>query len=463
MVPCSFHAASNSVTLVIPVYTVNAVEFQSVSKSYAIYDLPADRLKELLSLNRLRRHRDFLALRDVTFHVKRGETFCIVGENGSGKSTLLQLVAGILQPSEGQVGVYGRVSALLELGAGFNPEFTGRDNVYLNGSILGLSKRQIDERYQEIERFAEIGEFINQPVKTYSSGMVVRLAFAVAINVDPEILLVDEALAVGDIYFRQRCMRKVHELRARGVTILFVSHAVSDVKAIGDRVLWLDHGRLVEMGEPDRVIAKYLAAMNKKDSRYLQSEAARDEKRLGSGQVRAPEVVDTIPNIDHRYGDGRAEVMGIAVLDEHGRKLHLLEPNSRIVVRISVRAKDEVPTPMVGFMLRNQLGMDFSGTNTAREGYELPAMRAGDIYTIDFHVDLPELYPASFSFSPAIADGTLVGYHMCDWIDNAIALQMSRAEQEIYGYVHLPCRVEVNARIYEEEARPVPVLERSIG
>ncbi len=195
---------------------------------------------------RRKHHQDFLALHDVSFEVERGETFCIVGENGSGKSTLLQIVAGILQPSAGAVEVSGRVSALLELGAGFNPEFTGRDNVYLNGSILGLTTRQIDGRYKDIETFAEIGEFINQPVKTYSSGMVVRLAFAVAINVDPEILLVDEALAVGDIYFRQRCMRKVHELRARGITILFVSHAVSDVKAIGDRALWLDHGRVVE-------------------------------------------------------------------------------------------------------------------------------------------------------------------------------------------------------------------------
>jgi ABC-type polysaccharide/polyol phosphate transport system ATPase subunit len=186
---------------------VTAVDFQGVSKSYAIYDSPADRLKELLSLNRLKRHRDFWALRDLSFEVRRGETFCIVGENGSGKSTLLQMVAGILQPTAGDVAVNGRVSALLELGAGFNPEFSGRDNVYLNGSILGLSTRQIDERYADIARFAEIGEFINQPVKTYSSGMVVRLAFAVAINVDPEILLVDEALAVGDIYFRQRCMR----------------------------------------------------------------------------------------------------------------------------------------------------------------------------------------------------------------------------------------------------------------
>ena len=208
-----------------------------------------------------------------------------MGENGSGKSTLLQMVAGILRPTSGTVAVNGRVSALLELGAGFNPEFSGRDNVYLNGSILGLTTRQIDQRYEDIEAFAEIGDFINQPVKTYSSGMVVRLAFAVAINVDPEILLVDEALAVGDIYFRQRCMRKVHELRARGITILFVSHAVADVKAIGDRALWLDRGRLVEIGEPDRVVAKYLAAMVEKDSTYLHAQGA--DRRAAPGAARS--------------------------------------------------------------------------------------------------------------------------------------------------------------------------------
>jgi hypothetical protein len=288
--------------------------------------------------------------------------------------------------------------------------------------------------------------------------MVVRLAFAVAINVDPEILLVDEALAVGDIYFRQRCMRKVHELRQRGITILFVSHAVSDVKAIGDRVLWLDHGRMIDVGEPDRVVSKYLAAMTEKDSTYLLLKSAADPQPRRGGPVQAPEIVETIPNIDHRFGDGRAEIMGIAVLDEQGRNLPILEPSSRIVVRISVRATGDVALPIVGFMLRNQLGMDFSGTNTAREGYELAALQAGDVTTVDFYLELPELYPASFSFSPAIADGTLMGYQMCDWIDNAITLQMGRSEAQIYGYLHLPCRVEVNARIRTERQ-----LENQLG
>jgi hypothetical protein len=185
--------------------------------------------------------------------------------------------------------------------------------------------------------------------------------------------------------------------------------------------------------------------------------------------VVAPQIVDTIPNIDHRYGDGRAEVMGIGIFDGQGQPLHLLDPCSRIVIRISVRAREEVPLPIVGFMLRNQLGIDFSGTNTAREGYELPPMRPGDICTVDFHLDLPELYPASFSFSPAVADGTLTGYTMCDWIDNAVALQMGRSEGEIYGYMRFPCRVEVNARLGSgPETPPAPagaaaLVEKPIG
>ena len=258
-----------------------AIEFHGVSKSYSIYDSAGDRLKELLTFNRLQFHRDFWALQDVSFSVDRGETFCIVGENGSGKSTLLQIVAGILQPTTGTVKVNGRVSALLELGSGFNPEFSGRDNVYMQGAILGLSTKEMDRKYQQILDFAEIGDFIQQPVKTYSSGMGVRLAFSGAIHVDPDILLVDEALAVGDIYFRQRCMRKVHELRAHGVTILFVSHATGDVKALGDKAMWLDHGIVQDQGDTERVINKYLAAMTSKDSAYIEHKKTEIDRERG--------------------------------------------------------------------------------------------------------------------------------------------------------------------------------------
>lgn len=408
---------------------MNAVEFERVSKTYAIYEKPGDRLRELLAFGRRSFHRDFQALADLSFGIRRGEVFCIVGENGSGKSTALQILAGIMQPSSGSVNVNGRVAALLELGAGFNPEFSGRDNVYLNASILGLSRREIDRRYRVIEDFAGIGDFIRQPVKTYSSGMIVRLAFAVAITVDPEILLVDEALAVGDAYFRHRCMRKVHELRARGVTIVFVSHAIADVKAIGDRVLWLEHGRAVAVGAIDAVLPQYLSSM-----------AAREAAHENAGETTVPtvDIANSIPNIDHRYGDRRAEIVGIAVLNEYGEPVHLMLPQSRILVRITFTAHENLTRPAAGFLLRNHLGLDFSGSDTEREGCDLPPMTKGDIVTVDFQLDVPELYPGAFSFSPFVSDdGT-----MADWIDNAITVQMARGDGPVYGYLHTPCRVE---------------------
>jgi lipopolysaccharide transport system ATP-binding protein len=445
------------------------VEFRSVSKKYPIYSSPSARLKELLCLNRISFHRDFAALDEITFDISRGETFCIVGENGSGKSTLLQIVAGILHPTSGEVAVHGRVAALLELGTGFNPEFTGRQNVYMNAAILGLSRPEIDAKFSPIEEFAEIGDFIDQPVKTYSSGMAVRLAFSVAIHVEPEILLVDEALSVGDIYFRQRCLRKVHEMRGAGVTILFVSHAISEVKALGDRTMWLEAGHIKDIGNTDAVVTRYMAAMVAKDDAYLAGTHHKAQE-LSHATVRAPEIVDTIPNVDHRFGDGRAEVIGIAVLDTAGQPLFILEPSSTIVVRISVRANEPITLPIVGFMLRNHIGLDFAGTNTAREAFDLPPMSAGDIYTVDFHLQLPEFYPAAFSFSPAIAEGSLHSYRTCDWVDNAIVLQMGPGEGQVYGHIHLPCRVELNrclgVRSTEAAARAeraVAQAERSIG
>jgi ABC-type polysaccharide/polyol phosphate transport system ATPase subunit len=431
---------------------VNAVEFERVSKSYSIYEAPGDRLKELLTFGRCTFHREFHAVRDVSFSIGRGEVFCIVGENGSGKSTTLQLMAGIMQPSSGDVRVEGRVSALLELGSGFNPEFTGRDNVYLNASILGISKREIGRRYREIEEFAEIGGFIDQPVKTYSSGMVMRLAFAVAIHVDPEILLVDEALAVGDAYFRHRCFRKVHELRARGVTIVFVSHGLADIKAIGDRVLWLEHGSVTALGDPETVLTQYLEAMSAKEDRYRSKEGAGAATAIATGESLPDDTVEavrSIPNVDHRHGDGRAEILGVAVLNEYGEPVHLMTPGSRILVRISVKANEPLAMPVAGFMLRNHLGIDFAETNTAREGRSLPPMRANEVCTVDFHVDIPEFYPGAFSFSPYIACGTtgdlFESRTICDWVDNAVTVQMGRGEGPVYGYIQLPCKIELAA------------------
>jgi homopolymeric O-antigen transport system ATP-binding protein len=429
----------------------SVVEFRGVSKSYSIYETPGDRLKELLTLQRRSFHRDYWALSDVSFRIPRGETFCVIGENGAGKSTLLQLIAGIMQPTSGTVTVNGRVSALLELGAGFNPEFTGRDNVYLNGSILGFSTADMQQRFSAIEEFAEIGDFIDQPVKTYSSGMIVRLAFAVAIHVDPDVLLVDEALAVGDIYFRQRCMRKVHQLRENGTTILFVTHSMPEVKNLGDRTLWLEHGHLKAIGDTGTVVSKFQAAMAEKDTRYLQSKRPEPAKHAEIGPP--PEVISTIPNVDHRHGDKRAEVIGIAVLDQQGKPLLEMEPGSSIIIRISVRARQPVAKPNIGFMIRNHLGVDFAGTNTSRDGYELPPMAPGAVYTTDFHLVLPILYPGHFSFSPSIADGSLNEYSVCDWIDNAVTLQMNQGDGPVYGFMHIPARIELNKRLDDTLAR----------
>jgi ABC-type polysaccharide/polyol phosphate transport system ATPase subunit len=410
---------------------VNAVEFENVSKSYSIYDRPGDRLKELATLGARTFHRDFQALRDLTFSIRRGEVFCLVGENGSGKSTALQLIAGIMQPTSGRVQVNGRVSALLELGAGFNPEFSGRDNVYLNGALMGLSRREIDQRYGEIESFAEIGDFIDQPVKTYSSGMVVRLAFAVAIHVDPELLLVDEALAVGDTYFRHKCMRKVHELRSRGITIVFVSHSSADIQAIGDRVLWLEHGHMVELGEAGPVLARYLAAMSNR--------GRSSEERALLPEPAAVEPVTTIPNVDHRHGNGRARIQGIAILNEYAEPVHLMIPDSRLLVRITIQAQQRMDGPAVGFVLRNHLGFDFAETSFA-----LPPLESGELRTIDFLLELPEFYPGAFSFSPWIRERAREREEVCDWIDNAVTVQMAKGDGPVYGYVQLPCRIELD-------------------
>ncbi len=420
----------------------SVVEFSSVSKAYPVYARPSDRLKEIFTFQRKRYHRDFWALRDVSFAVEAGETFCILGENGSGKSTLLQLVARILAPTSGSISVTGRTAALLELGSGFNPEFSGHDNIYLNSAILGLSRKQIDQRYAAITEFADIGDFIRQPVKTYSSGMAVRLGFSVAIHCDPQILLVDEALAVGDIAFRQRCLRKVDDLKRSGVTILFVSHSIVEVKAHGDRALWLDHGRVQEIGAADHVVKSYVAAMAAKDKRYSQMHVEDGSEQMFSlpqPATVALQPVTTIPNVDGRHGNGRARVLGIAVLNPAGEPCPFLESDSVVTVRISVQADDRLIRPTVGFLMRNHLGMAFSSTDTRREGLQLGPLQPGQILTVDFQLTLPTLYPGHFSFSPAVADGPLQDEFVCDWIDNALALHLASGPHTIYGYISVPC------------------------
>jgi len=416
------------------------IALDGVSKMYKLYGRPGDRLRELVAFGRRNLHREYWALRDVGFEIRRGETFCIVGENGSGKSTLLKVIAGILQPTSGAVLTNGRLTALMELGAGFNPEFTGRQNLFLNGAILGLSTREVRECVDGILSFAEIGLYIDQPVKTYSSGMVVRLGFALAVHLHPEILMVDEALAVGDVYFRHRCMRKIHELRARGVTIVYVTHDVADIKALGDRALWLERGRVRQIGEPGEIAHQYLDALARKGAQY-QERQTRTAKNAGGARPAPPEIIASLPPGLTRYGDRRAEILGVALTDTWGRPMEAVRLPAHIVVRISLKAIAPLEQPIVGVLLRNAQGVDVSGTNTAREAVRMEPLAPGEIRTLDFHWELPELAPGDYALTPAVADGGLLDYRFCDLLENAIPLRVLPGGPPAYGVMRLPCSV----------------------
>jgi ABC-type polysaccharide/polyol phosphate transport system ATPase subunit len=281
----------------------SALRVGNVSKQYRIYDRPGDRLKESLSRGRLRRHREFWALRDINFEIEAGTTVGLIGQNGCGKSTLLQIISGTLTPTHGQVWHDGRIAALLELGAGFDPEFTGVENVYMNASLMGFSRRETKAIFPHVERFAEIGQFIHQPVKTYSSGMYVRLAFAVAASVEPDILIIDEALAVGDAVFQHRCLRRLKELHERGATILFVSHDTAAVRALCDRAILLNAGRMIADGTPTDVLHNYQRIVMEREEAYDAGTVQNDQ-------------TDTKPPLapvhyTYRHGDGSAESGGV--------------------------------------------------------------------------------------------------------------------------------------------------------
>jgi ABC-type polysaccharide/polyol phosphate transport system ATPase subunit len=411
-----------------------AIELKAVSKRYDLYDRPADRLKGFLGFRASRR--EHWAVRGVSLEIGAGETFCIVGENGSGKSTLLKLMLGVLRPTSGSVEIRGRVTALLELGSGFNPEFTGRSNVFLNGAILGLSAREVSGRLDAILEFAEIGAFIDEPLKTYSSGMAVRLAFAVAVHMSPDILIVDEALAVGDIYFRQRCMRKIHELRSRGVTIVYVTHDVADVKALGDRALWIHAGNAMEIGDAREVAVKYLAWLVRKDSEHLRMDAG--APRPAGAPFRPAEVISRLPGGALRHGEGGAEILGVEACNEQGEPVSEIRTPGRLAVRISARAAKEVALPIVGVLLRID-GVEFSGSNTLREDVQLPPMRPGDIFTVDFHFHLPEMAATRLTLTPGVGDGTLLEFRVYDMVEDAIDVRVLPGPLPPYGYMRIPC------------------------
>ncbi len=429
------------------------IRVRHLSKKYAIYSRPWDKLIELTGLTREPRHREFWALQDVSFELEPGRTLGIIGQNGSGKSTLLQLIAGIMKQTRGDCHVEGKVAALLELGSGFNPEFTGRENVFMNGAILGLDSREMRKRFDAVARFAEIGDFMDRPVKTYSSGMFMRLAFAVAVNVDPDILLVDEALAVGDLIFQHRCMHRMNRLREQGRTILLVTHDLGAITRFCDRALLLDRGRLIEDGPPDVVVQKYRALIFQRERDYGQDpgEATGFAAAAGVAFGGNIPVVRAIPNIDHRFGSGEAGILGVDLLDEQGRPVREVFGGQRVTVRISVQFRQAVAAPILGYTVRDRLGVEISACNTSFAGQSLPPARPGQIITSDFRIELPHMAAGSYSISPAVASGSVLRHDMCDWIDNALVFSL-QSRSLIYGLLKM--NVDVSSYISDNDDSP---------
>lgn len=426
-----------------------AVEVRNLCKTYPMASSQTARLRQVFGSGS---GGGIKALRDISFTVERGEAFGIVGANGSGKSTLLQIVAGILRPTSGTVEVRGRLSALLELGSGFSPEFTGRDNVYLNASILGFSRQETEARFETIHRFSGIGDFIDQPVKTYSTGMVLRLAFAVAAHVDPEILIVDEALSVGDLAFRQRCMRRIHELRAQKATILFVSHEASEVKALCERCMWLQDGELRLIGEADEVTAQYLESTLRRENARLRGEAAAlpaataqqemaqtNTAQANTAQTAIPaEAIATFEG-HHRFGGGEATVIGVELVDGAGTPVRELAPQRPLTLRLRFRANRTEADLLAGYLVRNEKGETIYGTNTARENHALPPMKPGETARVDFHWVSPAIAPGVYTISVAVSKGNPEEFEVCDYVEDALVTEAPAGEHAPRGYFGLRC------------------------
>jgi lipopolysaccharide transport system ATP-binding protein len=436
-----------------------------LSKCYQIYEHPRDRLKQFFSSSRARlsggpaRHhfREFWALSDISLEVRRGETVAIVGRNGSGKSTLLQLICGTLNPTTGTVNTFGRVAALLELGSGFNPEFTGRENVFLNAGVLGLSREQTLERFPAIEAFADIGQFIDQPVKTYSSGMMVRLAFAVVAHVDADLLVIDEALAVGDAVFTQKCMRFIRSYQERG-TLLFVSHDMSSVVNLCSRALWLEKGGVRQVGDAKSVSQAYLE--HTLQSVYG-SEAKLETVGAASGEgadvAAAPEAPeerseDSAPLLDYGatlairdnlanargFRTGTAELVKLEFQNLSSPGSNVFKGNERVRVRVEARANAALPRPIIGFVLNDRLGQALFGENTLPfTATSAVRAEAGQLIAAEFVFRLPMLPNGDYAVFASIADGDLhnnVQHHL---LHDAAIVKVS-SSQVRWGLVGVP-------------------------
>lgn len=383
-----------------------AIKVEHLSKCFQIYDRPRDRLKQMLARNRKQYFREFWALRDVSFEIKRGETVGIVGRNGSGKSTLLQIICGTLTPTKGGVQTYGRIAALLELGSGFNPEFNGRENVYMNAAVLGLDQDEIDARFDEIVAFADIGDFIEQPVKTYSSGMMVRLAFAVAINVDPEILIVDEALSVGDELFQRKCFSRIEAIRAQGATILFVSHSGGTVVDLCDRAILMDAGESLAIGAPKQIVGWYQklmyaepekqAAMRER-MRHSNLPAAVPVEDTGEGGATTPaldvaseeeqESFDPtlVPTSTISYEVRGAEISEPRILTIAGKQVNNLRRGRTYRYVYTVTFNRDVRNVRFGMLIKTINGVELGGAVSANAAFDrIPLVAAGATYKVEF-------------------------------------------------------------------------------
>jgi len=430
----------------------NVISVKNITKTYRLYNTHADRVKEAFHPLRKKYHRPFNALEEISFDVKRGEPLGIIGRNGSGKSTLLQIICGILQPTSGSVEVDGRISALLELGAGFNPEFTGRENVYINGAILGLKRGEIDDRFDDIARFADIGDFINQPVKTYSSGMYVRLAFAIAINVEPDILVVDEALAVGDIYFQHKCMHRMRELLKGGTTVVFVTHDMTAVKSLCKKAILLHDGSIVKKGGADEVVDEYYRRMVLEEEMVSLPEKRETDRAAGAltesraGGVFRRDEEFIVRTADMRSGTGEVRIQNVQLLDDSGYVVSRCGFSESVTIRVHLEFFSDCDRTNVGFLVRDKNGIEVIGANLFVEGICLEERRAGDVLAVDFRFR-NILRNGTYSVACAAGRSDDRGeYNVTtyDWVDNAMVFTAEpRSGRPIHTQVCVPVEIEV--------------------
>ncbi|MBR3515177.1 MAG: ABC transporter ATP-binding protein [Lachnospiraceae bacterium] len=409
-----------------------AIEVKNLCKTYKLYDRNRDRLREALHLTRKPRHKEHHALYDVSFEIKTGETVGIIGTNGSGKSTILKIITGVLNATSGEVNVNGRISALLELGAGFNPEYTGLENIYLNGTMIGFSEEEIDAKLEDILAFADIGDFVHQPVKTYSSGMFVRLAFALAINIEPEILIVDEALSVGDVFFQSKCYHKFEEFKEQGKTILFVSHDMSSIAKYCDRVILLEKGKKLGEGAPKKMLDIYkqvLVGQYEAPAEVVQEEL----------DAAPPENAEDVEALE--YGSGKAQITEVYVTDPQGRRINAVMKGMECTVHMVVEIRQDVPAPIFALSFKDVKGTEICGTNTMFEKAFLDPCKAGEKKEITFtqQVDLQGgEYLLSFGCTGYEGDDFTVYHRLYD------ALQLTVvSEKNTVGFYDMNSKVTV--------------------